>query len=267
MATIIFRGLFLFMFFSLAACGPSQAEMDSTSTQIAANIFATQTAAIPTATQTPNPSKTPTPTLTLTPSNTPTPSLTPTITPAPTRTPLPTRTVAPSPTPLVDPDKITLNLSDLPDGFEIVDPDDLGLNENLSLLQLEPSATFSFVNGDQFEIIFGFTTILKNSLERSQFDLNFTDQESFNEDLVFLFSDMGEAEVETLAGLENIGEKALGAALFIPDEGLHLDMIIFRRDIVGAIVYTLYLDGQEPVITIQEVAQKLDQNFIHALAE
>ena len=39
----------------LVACGPSQAERDAQATQIAANIFATQTAEAPTATPTPTP--------------------------------------------------------------------------------------------------------------------------------------------------------------------------------------------------------------------
>jgi tetratricopeptide (TPR) repeat protein len=61
----------------LAACGPSPAELDATSTQAAANIFATQTAQVLTATAmfTPSPTATVTPTATASPTNTPTPNL------------------------------------------------------------------------------------------------------------------------------------------------------------------------------------------------
>jgi len=51
----------------LAACGPSQAELNAQATKIAANILATQTAEAPTLT--------PTPTLTSTPTPIPTPTL------------------------------------------------------------------------------------------------------------------------------------------------------------------------------------------------
>jgi hypothetical protein len=68
----------------LSACGPTQADQDATSTQIAANIFATQTAQAPTATAT----FTPSPTATVTPTATATPTLTPTPTPLPTKNPL-----------------------------------------------------------------------------------------------------------------------------------------------------------------------------------
>jgi len=67
----------------LASCGPSQADRYATSTHIAADIFATQTALAPTATAT----FTPSPTATQTP--------TPTITPTPTQTPTPTPTKHP----------------------------------------------------------------------------------------------------------------------------------------------------------------------------
>lgn len=70
----------LVVFTVLSACGPSQEELDATSTQAAANQVATQTAKAPTATQTPT--------------DTPTPTITPTVTPVPTNTP----TVAPSST-------------------------------------------------------------------------------------------------------------------------------------------------------------------------
>ncbi len=65
----------------ISACGPSQSEQVATFTQIAAGIYATQTAQVPTITPTFTPS--PTATVTLT----PTPTNTPTVTPYPTYEP------------------------------------------------------------------------------------------------------------------------------------------------------------------------------------
>jgi hypothetical protein len=70
---------------SLAACGPSQAELDAQATKVAADIFATQTAEAPT--PTPIPTLTPTPTETPTPTPVPTPTFTPTPSPVPTEPP------------------------------------------------------------------------------------------------------------------------------------------------------------------------------------
>jgi hypothetical protein len=78
------------LLFSLAfaACGPTEEEEQANATQIAAEIFATQTAAAPTATHTP----TNTPTFTPMPTSTTTPA--PTDTPVPTPTPTPVSALA-----------------------------------------------------------------------------------------------------------------------------------------------------------------------------
>lgn len=70
------------------ACGKSDVDRDTQATQIAAEIFATQTAQAPTSANTPTTATTNTPT------NTPTPTPTPTAT----VTPIPTSTPAPGPT-------------------------------------------------------------------------------------------------------------------------------------------------------------------------
>jgi hypothetical protein len=75
---------------AMPGCGLSQAQQDATSTQVAANIFSTQTAQAPTNTPTFTPSPTATATPTTTPTLTPTSTLTPTPTNTPTRTPSPT---------------------------------------------------------------------------------------------------------------------------------------------------------------------------------
>jgi hypothetical protein len=68
---------------------------------------------------------TPTPTATLTPTVTPTPTATLTPTPPPTRTPTIT------PTPLPDISAAVLKLEDLPSGFQKVNPEDLGITEEV----------------------------------------------------------------------------------------------------------------------------------------
>jgi hypothetical protein len=76
----------------LGACNATPPpDLDATSTHIAANILATQTAEAPTVT--------PTPTSTHTPTNTPIPTDTPTPTPTATNTPSPTPTDTPLPAP------------------------------------------------------------------------------------------------------------------------------------------------------------------------
>jgi len=84
-------GAMISIFFT--ACGPSQAELDATATQAAAEQFATQTADAPTTTPTFTSTSTQTPTFTPTLTPTPTPTFTPTSTPTQT----PTATTTPTP--------------------------------------------------------------------------------------------------------------------------------------------------------------------------
>jgi len=98
---------------NLAGCGPSEAELAAQATQVAHDIFATQTAqaptftptatATPTSTNTPTATPTETPTATATPTETPTPTLTPSPTNTPTETPVPTDTPTPTETPTPKP--------------------------------------------------------------------------------------------------------------------------------------------------------------------
>ncbi len=68
----------------LSVCGPSHAELAATATQVAAAIFATQTAEAPTTTSTPTATQTDTPIPTATNTSIPTETFTPTTTSTPT---------------------------------------------------------------------------------------------------------------------------------------------------------------------------------------
>ncbi len=88
MKTCLNVSLSLLIVVLLCGCGPSEAEQQATVTQIAAAVYATQTAGAPTATPTFTPSSTPT----VTPTSTATPTSTPTL--VPTRTPTPAATLS-----------------------------------------------------------------------------------------------------------------------------------------------------------------------------
>lgn len=105
-ARFIVTLLCLFVVVFMSACVNSQQKRDAQATEIAAAIFATQTAEAPTVTPTGTPTSTPTstPTPTNTATATPTPTHTatatetPTSTPTHTATPTPTNTATPEPT-------------------------------------------------------------------------------------------------------------------------------------------------------------------------
>ena len=88
----------------LIACGPSQDELGTQATSVAAEAFAAQTAEVPTATHTPLPTATFTPEPTAT--STPSPTVTATATPTDTSTPTATATSTPTPVPTATPSPV-----------------------------------------------------------------------------------------------------------------------------------------------------------------
>ena len=223
----------------LVACGPSQVELDATSTQIAVNIFATQTAEAPT------------------PTATPTPTVTSTITPTPTITPRP----------LSD---AILTLEDLPPGFKEeplgeynVEP---GIGRGLVVATIESGFAFS-IETEDFQAIIGQTELLTARTDQAQFDLFSQELSSVMIDVAAKLIGGEEAkEVEEIPDLDDIGEVSWGSTAIIGGvPPLRMEWVFFRRGSLGATIWTLYYDGDVPVIPISEVARILDARIIEVL--
>ena len=266
----------------MAACGgSSQAELDAQATKIAADIFATQTAEAPPPTDTPTVAPTlthtpiPTPTLTDTPTPVPTqtPTHTPTSTPAPTDTPAPTPTLAPTtpvtPIPLADLSDVVLTLDDLPPGFEVVPPEEMGISkESLSQEDFVVESLFVFLEAESFEFVMGFTTLLPTRLEQVGFDVGLSQPDFVMDSFI---EGMGVTEVlekDELPDLKDIGDASTGLTVAVDMDGipLRMDVVVFRTELVGAFVVAMYLDGEEPVVTVDVLAEKLDARIRESLS-
>ena len=238
----------------LVACGPSQADRDAQATKIAADVFATQTAEAPIPTPTPLP-PTPTPTP-LPPTPTPTP-----LPPTPTPTPLPP---TPTPTPLLDLSNVVLTLEDLPPGFEAVPSAEFGFTkEDLSQDDLTVESLFVFLEAEHFELVIGFTTLISTGLEQAGFDAALRQPDFLLESLIEGMGATDILEQKELSDLDDIGDAAGGLTVVANMEGIPMrtDFVVFRRDIVGAFVLVMYMDGDIPVVTIDDVAGKLDDRI------
>jgi hypothetical protein len=196
------------------------------------------------------------PTLTATPTNTPT------VTPTPTYTPTVT------PTSGLDLSKVVLSLEDLPSGFEVMSLSEFGLTkEGLSGDDFTVESLFAFMGTEPFELVIGFTTFLPTRLEQAGFDVALDQPEFIMESFV---SGMGATEIleqKELADLDDIGEASAGMTVVANMEGIpmRMDMAVFRRDIVGAFVLVMYLDGDHPAVTIGETARQLDDRIVEML--
>lgn len=233
------------------ACGPSQEELDATSTEIAADIFATQTALV---TPTPTPTNTSTPTNTATATNTPTPTNTATITP----------------TPLPDLSAARIILQDLPTIFAEMPLEIFGLDEEapaFAELNLESIYAYAGAEEDSFEIILGFTALLSSAFEQTAYDVALTNPDLLLQTVMTGFispgTDTNAVAELPLPELEDSANTSTGLTVTVIFEGglLRVDFAMFRQDLAGVLIVVLYPDATVPFVSIHDLNQILKQRI------
>lgn len=223
----------------ISACGPSQAELDTTATQMTANNFASQTAQAPTVTSTPPPSLTPT--------------TTPTIAPTPTNTP----TIMPTPTPRLMATALTLD--DLPAGFQVMSIRELSdLKKNLPASAI----AFGFNDDESSHIIIGYLIPFNTRVEQVALDRMLP--ELIDSYVVILGAD---TNPENLTGLDDIGESHASSTFVSEINGTSIrwDIVTFRRGEILVILFDAYPDGGEPAVPVGDLAHIQDERLAKSL--
>ncbi len=230
----------------------------------------------PTKTSTPTATFTSTPTLTATPTDTPTATPTPTATEKPIDTPAHTPTPTPSPTgplsvPTPSPDlsRAVLTEEDFPSGFSEMSPEEMGISpEDLSQENFTIESMFVFFSEQQLEFVMGFTALVPSEAEQAGFDIILNQPDIL---LALFISGMGTVDIleqEELTGLDDIGDSAAGVTVVANMQGIpmRIDLVVFRRDIVGAFAFVMYLEGSDPEVLIGDVGRKLDARIQSVIA-
>lgn len=191
-------------------------------------------------------------------------------TPAPTFTSVNTPTKIPTltPTPIQDLSSAVLTLDDLPPGFEEYTFEELGISaDDFSNEDFQPKDVFIFVNLQDFQIVFGFNSLLTGKIDRAAFDVGMLQPEMTLPALVNGMSPENVHDEKLLEGMEDIGEVQIGMTMIAKVEGMpaQVDVLMFRRNIIGAMVMSMVLEGQSPNITIHDLGLKLDQNIQETL--
>lgn len=236
-----------FLTAAYATSGPSPQQLEAT-----AYAKLTATAARWTATPTPTPTNTPTPT----PTNTRTPTHTPTITPSPTPTPNLT--------------EVKLWLSDLPAGFEAIDPDELGMKPSD---EFHPENAVAFVSSDPVQYVSAFLDRGQTRLDQSGMDFLITHREMIVEPLVQGLKDENPdarlvSEMDLPGGFE-VGDRSRGVRVVI-DIGsidIRVDVLVFRRQRVMGYVEHIQADQDEPLVSVLDLARRLDARLGRALGQ
>jgi hypothetical protein len=206
------------------------------------------------------------PTVTPSPTSTSTPTSTPTATA--TLTPTPTLTATPTQTPKPDLSGAVLSLADLPEGFEEVSATEMGLKtEDLATAFFEPDRVFVFIRPEPLQMVFGVNYLLATSSQRTLFDVNLADPELTLPQTVAALGAANVRGERALEGMEDIGDKQLGMTMVSTVQGipLQLDILLFRRESVGIMLFSMVPEGKKPSISIHEMGLKLDQHATEAL--
>jgi len=166
--------------------------------------------------------------------------------------------------------KPTLLLQDLPTRFQPFSGPDLAeFSQSLSDGDYQPESQFAFQEDKHFQYIMGFITLLAAPEAQAAFDAKLR-QANFLEEFAKGFQ-QGPAGIEisekgALKNLEGIGNAiaGLGFTSNIQSIPIRIELVVFRRNQVGAFLWIMYLDGDKPVISADQVAQKLDSRVLEA---
>mgnify|MGYP001810540073 CR=1 FL=1 len=163
---------------------------------------------------------------------------------------------------------LVLTLQDLPKSFQAMPPADLEqLRQDLTQEDFKVASVFAFMDSSNFELVMGITTQIQSAAEQQDFDRTLTQPQVLQ---ALLTEGLGETEIkrqQPLTNLNKIGNSVGGVSLDVELEGVpaRLDIIAFRRDVVGAFVFVIYLNEETPVMPAPEVARKLDARVIKML--
>ncbi len=156
---------------------------------------------------------------------------------------------------------VTLRLQDLPRGFTAMPAEELAkLKEELRQDEIDVENVFAFVAQEQFQLIMGITTRLDTVQQQQKFDELLRDPEKLKSLLAENLQDTP-VPPQRLNNINNIGDAAGGVSLQVDLDSLlaQLEILVFRKNQMGAFVFVLYREGQRPLYPIAEVGRQLER--------
>lgn len=163
----------------------------------------------------------------------------------------------------------SLQLSDLPEGFEKSPVEEFDSESGLIGEDGRGAMIKSFAftkEGDESYFVFGITGLVLEH-EQQEFDAQISQPDLLVEEVVNSLDHNGILEQEEIGDLGDLGEVAVGYRYLLDMEGieLRLNVVVFRRDIAGAMIFTGYVDGYPEAVSIRDLAYVLDQRILPTL--
>jgi hypothetical protein len=156
----------------------------------------------------------------------------------------------------------------LPARFEEIEMDDIG-KEGAPFGQEEflPEEVFAYVNKSGFHVIIGMNFLLTDAFNELGFGATLEDPETLME---FAGAMGGEniREERILDTLGNLGEKRSAMTMLADVEGvpMRVNAAMFQRGVIGGIILSMTVDGQEAQISFEKLTQLFDERVEESLA-
>jgi hypothetical protein len=182
---------------------------------------------------------------------------------------------------------VKLTVEDLPAGFKPLSPEVATIiatqletfKEKLNLANIKTEDVFAFINPDTLQVIVGMTANLPQQTDQARFDASLNDlqkpavQEQMVAELKQQLKSIPQIPVQvvdykTLTGMDKLATTSTGlqVGVNIIGQSVKMDIGIFRREKVGALTAVLYMNGDEPNLSIIDAARKLDSKIIQSTA-
>ena len=164
---------------------------------------------------------------------------------------------------------MVLTLEDLPSGFEAMPPAEFGFTkEDLSQDDFTVESLFAFLEAEHFELVMGFTTLVPTKLEQAGFDVALRQPDFLLDSVIGGMGTTDILEQNDLPDFDDICDASAGVTVAVDMEGIpmRMDIVAFRRDVVGAFVFVMYIDGDVPIVPIGDVTRKFDERIVEVLS-
>ncbi len=163
----------------------------------------------------------------------------------------------------------SLQLSDLPGGFNKAPVEEFDSESGLIGEDGRGAMINSFAftkEGDEFQFVFGITGLVLEH-EQQEFDEHIFQPDLLVEEVVNSLDHNGILEQEEIGDLGDLGDVAVGYRYLLDMEGIELwlNVVVFRRDIAGAMIFTGCVDGYPEAVSIRDLAFVLDQRILPTL--
>jgi hypothetical protein len=167
---------------------------------------------------------------------------------------------------------VVLIKEDIPPGFQVFHPEGLAeaVEQNQSQ-EYRVQYVTTYLNLETLEFIGAGTVLLPSSVGQTTFDVFMQDPGLVLEMVVsqgwldYIDELWG---LEEMAGVGEVGERSKAVTVLAEVEGyspFRQDVVVFRRGMLGVVVFDSYIDELGPVVSVGDLARLMDARAIEAL--